>query len=608
MISLVKKYVFGGSERNATAPHVFTILLVYVVASAVYFSTILEGTDLMIRFTSGIAMAIVYIALERSYLNIKYLAFLTPFSLIFMLTIAALYFEGDFLIFHYTLASAMISLTYMKPKSLAIYILVISAIQGGAIIVFGRNILGANFTMAQNYVGFMTAIGLCCIIYVFCKSYSRASKAKEVFLANMSHELRTPMNAIIGMTAIGKKSDDIDQVMYSFNKIEDASKHLLGIINDVLDMSKIDSGKFELANQEFNFVDMANSVISVMTFNLNEKKQEIIVSLDEKIPEFLIGDELRLSQVITNLLGNAVKFSPNEGKITLNAELVDDSSNSCTIKIEVIDSGIGISLEQQKRLFKAFSQAETDITRRFGGTGLGLSIAKSIVEMMNGRIWVESELGRGSIFGFTVRMKRGKTRAQALEQQPCSVTEGKDPVSFKGKQILLAEDVEINREIVLTFLEPMELIIKCAENGEEAVRLFSETPDDFALIFMDIQMPVMDGYEATRQIRSLNYPNAQTVPIIAMTANVFREDIEKCYQAGMNGHIGKPLDINKVVSMMEDYLTEKKQCQTVSWDFDNSVKQTQAGHSGQSNESKQANQSKQSNTKKASKSKKSKKR
>ena len=513
-----------------------------------------------------------------------------------------------------------------------------------------------------------------------------ASKSKSVFLANMSHEIRTPLNAIIGMTTIGMSATDITRMEYCFTKIEDASKHLLGIINDILDMSKIEANRFELSPVEFNFEKMLQRVVNVINFRVDEKQQKFTVHIDDAIPNTLIGDDQRLSQVITNLLGNAVKFTPEEGLIRLSTYFLGEKDGVCTIQIEVTDTGIGLTPEQQSRLFQSFQQAESSTTRKFGGTGLGLSISKNIVEMMGGKIWIESEIDKGSTFAFTIQAKRGMEKVYGLLASgvnlnnvrilvvdddpdillyftqimqkfgtPCDTAEsaedalrllerngdyhiyfidwkmpGVDGIEltkklrqktsasekavvvmitaaewntveeeakkagvdkflskplfpsviadmlneclgvdqkqtgtsyqdttdsiFAGFRILLAEDVEINREIVKALLEPTLLEIDCAENGTEAVRMFSETPAQYNMILMDVQMPEMDGYEATRYIRALDFPEAKTIPIIAMTANVFREDVEKAIEAGMNGHIGKPLDLDQVLEQLRRYL------------------------------------------------------
>jgi signal transduction histidine kinase/CheY-like chemotaxis protein len=384
------------------------------------------------------------------------------------------------------------------------------------------------------------------------KKAQSASRAKSDFLSNMSHEMRTPMNAIIGMTMIGKSASDIEKKDYAFDKIENASTHLLGVINDVLDMSKIEAGKFELSLVEFNIEKLIQKVVNVINFRVDEKHQLLTVNLDSQIPGNLNGDDQRLAQVVTNLLTNAVKFTPERGSIHLSARLIMEKKGMCTVQIEVKDTGIGISTEQQSRLFSSFEQAESSTSRKFGGTGLGLAISKHIVELMGGKIWFESKLGIGSTFAFTVLLERGKEKKAEDVSDADKAAVG--PQSFRGRRLLMAEDVDINREIVQALLEPTEIDIDCAVNGVEAVRMFSENPEKYDLIFMDLQMPEMDGYEATRKIRAMEEGRPKKVPIIAMTANVFKEDVEKCLQVGMNAHIGKPLDFNEVMEKLNFYL------------------------------------------------------
>jgi signal transduction histidine kinase len=398
-----------------------------------------------------------------------------------------------------------------------------------------------------------------------------ASRAKSDFLSNMSHEIRTPMNAIIGMTAIAKSADEAEKKDCCLKKIEDASAHLLGVINDILDMSKIEANRLELSLEEFDFEKMLQKTITVAGFRVDEKKQRLTVRIGRDIPRFLVGDDQRLSQVITNLLSNAVKFTPEYGTIRLEARLAKKEDRRCTLRFEVADTGIGISKEQQARLFDSFAQADSGISRKFGGTGLGLTISKRIVEMMNGRIWIKSDLGKGASFYFTVEADAGKTEGLVgpgpgwkTLRIPDTDEDGQDAQDvpetprdhFEDRRGLLVEDVEINREVVLAMLEPTRMAFDCAENGVEAVRLYRGSPDRYDLIFMDVQMPEMDGCEASRRIRAIETVESpgKRIPIIAMTANVFREDIEKCLAAGMDDHIGKPLDPEEVMNKLRKYL------------------------------------------------------
>ena len=578
MMPFIRKKILAGADRNAFAPHILTILCVYAVLVSVYTGMFFTPRITVVRVIVSLSMIASYIIIERSPLESNIVAFLSPAVLNILLTGAAISFKGDFLLFTYAIGGAMISVTYMQPKGLASYIATAGSIHAAILLVFQINLLGAAFSMVYNYLFFMVSIALNILAYIFCKSYVRtlsaltdarneaykASLAKGAFLSNMSHEIRTPMNAIVGMTAIGKMTDDIGQAHYALNKIEDASQHLLGIINDVLDMTKIESGKFDLSPVEFNFGKMLQRVVDVVAYRLNEKKQGFTLFADENIPETLYGDDQRLAQISANLLGNAVKFTPDGGAVSLNAALLSETDGVCAIGIEIKDNGIGISREQQGKLFEPFQQADSNTSRKYGGTGLGLSISQKLVEMMGGKIIVKSELGKGSSFSFTVTMRRGGTQAPDPTDTICDYHSGPPNKSsvqpeeiagdFSGKRLLLAEDVDINREIVTTLLEPANLKIDCAANGEAAVEMFTGAPDKYDIILMDVQMPVMDGYEATRRIRANGAANAKTVPIIAMTANVFREDIEKCMEAGMNGHIGKPVEYGVVIGMLKKYL------------------------------------------------------
>jgi len=387
------------------------------------------------------------------------------------------------------------------------------------------------------------------------KKAQAASKAKSNFLANMSHEMRTPLNAIIGMTLIGKKTQNPEEREHALNKIGDASSHMLDVVNDILDMAKIETDKMELASVEFNFEQMIEKVISVIRFRADEKQQVLKVTSDKNIPHIIIGDDVRLAQVITNLLSNAVKFTPEKGKIDLTLSFITEN-NEYKLYTEVSDTGIGISQEMQERLFVAFEQAESGTSRVYGGTGLGLSITKHIIDMMNGKIWVESKINEGSKFSFIIPVFIPQTENENTgnnEKNDYESTETNTKNLFKDKYLLLAEDVEINREILIVLLGESGISIDCAENGKIALEMIAADPEKYDIVFMDLQMPVMDGIEATKQIRALPERKRGKLPIVAMTANIFKEDIEACIAAGMDDHLGKPLDLGKVVNTIQKF-------------------------------------------------------
>jgi CheY-like chemotaxis protein len=396
--------------------------------------------------------------------------------------------------------------------------------------------------------------------------------------------MRTPLNAIIGMTAIARQhSHNPEKAAYCLPKISEASVHLLGVITDILDMSRIDAGKFQLASAEFDLHRMIHRVTEMMTFRIDEKRHKFDFFIEESIPRLIVSDEHRLSQVLTNLLSNAIKFTPPQGYITLRVLRKASLGDALNLRFEIGDNGIGIAEEQRDRLFMLFEQGEGDFSRKHEGVGLGLSICKSIVELMGGEIWVESQLGHGSTFIFEIAVRAGipevpdgggedflgisgEIPGMPVAVLPDAAAFGEEDAVieniFSGKTILLAEDVEINREIAIAMLEDTAAKVECAENGIEAVRMYRENPEKYQCILMDIHMPGMDGLEATRRIRILEesfcrekkpgFP--KRIPIIAMTANVFREDVEMCLTAGMNDHLGKPIDFDEVMRKLRIYM------------------------------------------------------
>ena len=377
-----------------------------------------------------------------------------------------------------------------------------------------------------------------------------ASRAKSAFLANMSHEIRTPINAITGMAYIARNTDDLSRIHDCLDKVDAASHQLLGLINDILDISKIEADKMELASEPFDLEAAVRNIQSIMAIRANEKNQTLEIELPDNLP-CVVGDDMRLSQILLNLLSNAVKFTPDGGKISLSLRLLSTDDGTHTLEAKVHDNGIGISEEQIGRLFTAFEQADRSTSKRYGGTGLGLVISKRLAEMMDGDITIESEVGAGSCFTVVFRLQDGGADTLTQPDEKCSY-------DFSGVAALLAEDIEINREIAIAMLESHGVQIDSAENGREAVDMFLKAPDRYDIIFMDIQMPVMDGYDATTAIRSSEAPTAKTVPILAMTANAYHEDIERALATGMNGHIAKPIEIDRLLEKMAALLQKRE--------------------------------------------------
>ncbi|MGI6665011.1 MAG: ATP-binding protein [Christensenellaceae bacterium] len=367
-----------------------------------------------------------------------------------------------------------------------------------------------------------------------------ASEAKSQFLSRMSHEIRTPMNAIIGLSRMAQSTEELSKIYYYLENIDTSSQHLLHLIDDILDLSKIESGKLELEEVAVALKDEIEAICRMIMPQIEVKQQYFSLEIEEGMPQFVYCDSTHLRQILVNLLSNAVKFTPEGGSITLSGRVLEYKNNSYNIEWKVKDTGIGIEEKFQKTLFDPFEQGDGSTTRRFGGTGLGLAIAKQLVEAMQGEISVESAMGRGSTFTFNVWLKEAPPVAVEKEAQQ----EGQ--VDLTGKRVLLIGDSAINQMIAANVFEELGATVETADNGFLGVNKYLNAPEKYDLIFMDIQMPVMDGYEATRRIRESGREDALMIPIIAMTANVFREDVEKSLEAGMNAHIGKPFEIEQI--------------------------------------------------------------
>ena len=379
--------------------------------------------------------------------------------------------------------------------------------------------------------------------------------AQRDFLARMSHEIRTPMNGVLGMTKLAQSAKTDSQRLEYLGKIHASASLLLGIINDILDISKIEAQKMKLEEQPFRLSDVIDNIRDLMAPRVNEKNLKFIITVAESVPKVMIGDSLRISQVLFNIVGNAVKFTL-EGTVSLLISAEEISNNKLRLNFRVCDTGIGMD-DKQQDMFKAFIQADSSTARKFGGSGLGLSISKALIELMGGKISVTSRIGEGSEFEFYLftTNHEGDVR-KGSEDTFTAISDQK----YDNFSLLVVEDNEINREIAKAIFENMGFEIDFANDGKEGVDAFSAK--NYDLIFMDIRMPVMDGLEASREIRKIEQERAQAggtsshVPIIAMTANVMQSDKDDTHDAGMDGHVSKPIDIDEIHSIL--YSTLKK--------------------------------------------------
>lgn len=381
-----------------------------------------------------------------------------------------------------------------------------------------------------------------------------ASVAKGQFLSKMSHEMRTPLNAIIGFSRMAKNTTDIKKKNECLDNISSSSDYLLELINGVLDLTKIESNKMTLNLEKISLQQTFRDIHIILDSQIVKKTQSLAVDISNDIPQYVYCDETRFKQVIVNLASNAIKFTPEQGKISIKGVLIEKKNNFCNLEFIVSDNGIGIKEETLSKLFNAFEQGDGSITRKYGGIGLGLAISKHFVELMEGSISVSSKEGEGSTFKFNVWLEI-VPEEEVLIIENTEVELEKD-LDCTGNVFLVAEDSMVNQIIEKDILEGFGATLEFANNGAQCVEMFKQNPDKYDMIFMDIQMPEMDGLEATKQIRTSGIEVANKIPIVAMTAEVFQEDINNALNSGMNDHLGKPLKVAEIKEVIKKNLNK----------------------------------------------------
>jgi PAS domain S-box-containing protein len=373
-----------------------------------------------------------------------------------------------------------------------------------------------------------------------------ANNSKSLFLANMSHEVRTPMNTILGLVDLTLDTQLSPEQRDNLNTIKNAGDILLSLLNDILDLSRVEAGKIQLENIELNIANIVQSVCKGLEVLSRHKKIELVREVDENIPASLIGDPVRIRQILVNLINNAIKFT-FQGNVTTSVRMISCADGICELQFAVKDQGVGIPKDKLETIFEVFTQADASTTRRFGGTGLGLAISKRLVEMMNGRIWAESEEFQGSVFIFTAKFRIGEKAAEpvttASEEVVAAVKE------IRALRVLLAEDNVVNQKIAAKMIEKKGWTVKGAENGKQVLEYLEQ--EQFDVILMDAQMPVLDGFEATRLIREAEKKTGKHIPIVALTAHAMAGDRQKCLDAGMDGYVSKPIDRQKLYEAVE---------------------------------------------------------
>ncbi|MDI1354179.1 MAG: ATP-binding protein [bacterium] len=379
----------------------------------------------------------------------------------------------------------------------------------------------------------------------------QSQKAKEQFLASMSHEIRTPLNGIIGFTKILLRNEMTEKQKPQLDAIKTSSDILLVLINDILDLAKIEAGKMNIETTELKLSELVNSILGSFELRFQEKELKINKSFDGKIPEIVIGDPVRINQILLNLISNSVKFTESGGNIGIKVILESEDDKKTTVKFIVSDTGIGIPTEKLSTIFESFTQSSSDTARRFGGTGLGLSIVKRLVELMNGTVAVQSKLDEGSVFTITLPLQ--KTSATAISSEMTSKVNTTEIQSLGKLTILLVEDIPINQFLAQTILHDFGFTTDTAENGKIAIELLQK--NDYDIVLMDLMMPEMNGFEATRFIRTQMTGPKSKIPIIALTADVTKADLDKCTKVGMNEYVSKPINetdlLNKISSLIK---------------------------------------------------------
>ena len=548
MYDFIKKYILGNSNRNVNAPYLFIMMVIFLVATTIYYAIVSNINYLLIRLTISILMVLFFILLERSKLSTTTLAFVMPFQLIGLLTLGTLVFYGDFLIYVYTVGGAMISLTYMRPKGMLLYIIFTTLLQSFVIFILGANILNPNLNFSQNVAGLVAATILNIAIYRFSLSYTRVFKAKEEFLSRMSHEIRTPITTVLGISEIEIKKNIKNQTIHetnSFLRINRAANTLLDIVNDVLDFSKLKDGKVDMIIKEYKVAELLQDVSQMYQTIAIDKNLVFTIDISDNTPSCVIGDKRRIMQVVVNVLSNAFKYT-QAGHVALKVSAAQINEQKSMLVFEISDTGLGMTKKQIGNIFDAYARFHEYEQATEIGTGLGMPIVQELMLLLGGNIKIDSSPFVGTVVQLKIPHEINKKDVlnpniiQALKEFKL-ITDKKainayDQNIILYAKVLIVDDTEANLYVVKGLLAFYKLEIETCVSGFEAIDKIKKG-NVYDIIFMDAMMPGISGTESMHAIRGLNYKG----PIVVLTANAFVGMKEKYLEEGFDDFLSKPI-------------------------------------------------------------------
>ena len=562
MISLVKSLVFRNRDTSKLAPNILIFLVLLLVVRSIYVGLFFPFQYLVLNILLLTLLVFSFWIFEMTIKNRFILSFIAPFAVAFFLTLYAI-FVFDFLIFFYVIGAALISLTYMNPKGMLFYIM-LSSVLLFLLLILGVNILGEEFSTVHHYINLFLATGVNFLLYFFNRAYTNligeleitkeraleASRIKSDFLANMSHEIRTPLNSIIGLTeVISRYTTDKKAAVY-LKTLKKSSKHLLTLVNDVLDFSKIEQGIIDVHEVTYSFKNLIKDVMDIIRPRLEGKEPsiELEIDIDKDLMKLsLIGDKTKLSQILINIMTNSLKYT-HEGYVCFKAERIHkDSLREVDIRFTIIDTGIGIKEIDKDKLFTEFSRFSMDQNASIEGTGLGLAIAFRFTRSMGGEIKINSVYEKGTTVTIDV------TQKISYDEQK-NETNGDGNIELRPARLLIVDDIESNLVVLNGFLENHDFELHCVSSGFEAIQKSMEHKYD--LILMDQMMPIMDGTTTMKSIKSQDNYNNNT-PIVVVTANKLAGAKEKLIEDGFDDYISKPIDIKELNKMLNKWLGSK---------------------------------------------------